>query len=78
MVREQTRSKARFVHVQEQTMVCAHTKQTEQTMVRSCTEQTEQAIEIYALAIAFACTNVPLSPERTWTLFHHPQIIHMK
>ena len=26
----------------------------------------------YALAIAFARTNVPLSSERTWTLFHHP------
>ena len=41
-------------------MVCARTKQTEQT------------IEIYALGIAFAHTNVPLSSERTWTLFHHP------
>ena len=54
-------------------MVCACTKQTEQTMVRACTkqtEQTEQTIEIYALAIAFARTNVPLSSERTWTLFH--------
>ena len=36
------------------------------------TEQTEQTIEIYALAIAFARTNVPLGSERTWTLFHHP------
>ena len=27
---------------------------------------------IYALALAFAGTNVPLSSERTWTLFHHP------
>ena len=47
-------------------MVCARTKQT---------EQTEQTIEIYALAIAFARTNVPLSSERTWTLFHRPQNI---
>ena len=56
-------------------MVCAHTKQTEQTMVSARTkqtEQTEQIIEIYALGIAFARTNVPLSSESTWTLFHHP------
>ena len=44
-------------------------------MVRAQTEQTEQTIEIYALAIAFARTNAPLSFERTWTLFHHPQNI---
>ena len=44
-------------------MVCARTKQT---------EQTEQTIEIYVLAIAFARTNVQLSSEHTWTLFHHP------
>ena len=55
-------------------MVCARTKQTEQTMVRARTKQTEQTIEIYALAIAFARTNVPLSSECTWTLFHHPRL----
>ena len=37
------------------------------------TELTEQTIEIYALAVAFARTNVPLSSERTRTLFHHPR-----
>ena len=56
----------------EQTMVCARNKQTGETMVRACTKQTELTKEIFALAIAFARTNVPLSSERTWTLFHHP------
>ena len=27
---------------------------------------------IYAIAIAIAYTNIPLSTAHTWTLFHHP------
>ena len=49
-------------------MVCASTEQNEQTMVLARTKQTEQTIEIYALAIAFALTNIPFRPERTWTM----------
>ena len=56
----------------EQTMVCARNKQTGETMVRARTKQTKLTKEIFALAIAFAHTNVSLSSERTWTLFHHP------
>ena len=33
-----------------------------------------RTLSIYALAIAFVRTNVPLSSEGTWTLFHHPQL----
>ena len=54
-------------------MVCALTKQTEQTMVCARTKQTKQTkhtIEIFALAR----TNVPLSSEHRWTLFHHPKL----
>ena len=42
----------------------------------TCTYQTDLWTDhryIYALAIAFACTNVPLSSAHTWTLFHQPR-----
>ena len=42
-------------------MVCARTSR----------YQTDHR-DIYAIAIAIARTNVPLSYASTWTLFHHP------
>ena len=50
-------------------MVCAHTG--------TCTYQTDHR-DIYAVAITFACNNVPLSSACTWTPFHHPLKLFVK
>ena len=48
-------------HTKTDLEVCAH------TMI--CSDHRD----IYAIAIAIAHTNIPLSSVRTWTQFHHPR-----